>query len=102
MRTLRVAVVMVLIGIVGPSARALDGPCKLATKGNSRVAKACVKGGAKQAKKEMEAIKKEVKQATGRTLECSECHDAIDNGRYDVLKKDGRKRFDQLMASLKS
>jgi hypothetical protein len=101
MRTLRIAVMLGLVGLLISPAEALDGPCKLATKGDSSVAKACVKGGAREAKKQMEALMKQVKAKTGIKPECASCHEGIDDGRYDVLKQDGRKRFDDMMASLK-
>jgi hypothetical protein len=61
MRTLRIALMLGLVGFLVTPAEAVDGPCKLATKGDSSV---------------------------------------VDDGRYDVLKEDGRKRLDQLTASL--
>jgi hypothetical protein len=100
MRKLRLAFVLGLVGALVSPAGAIDGPCKLATKGDSVVAKACVKGGAKAAKKEMDALVKKAKEKTGTKPECSDCHDGVDDGRYDVLKKDGRKRFDELIAAL--
>lgn len=44
MRTLQAACVIGLLAAAVP-ARAVDGPCKVATKGTSSVAKACAKGG---------------------------------------------------------
>src|SRR5689334_5402303 len=99
MRMLRIAVVLGFIGLVGPSAGAIDGPCNLAKKGDSPVAKACVKGGAKEAKKVMEGLMKQVKAKTGKKPECDSCHEGINDGKYDALKKDGREQFDKMLAS---
>jgi hypothetical protein len=101
MRTLRIVVALGLIGVLVSPVSAIEGPCKLATKGDSSVAKACVKGGAKEAKKEMERLVKQAKAKTGTKPECDSCHDGINDGHYDVLKKDGRSQFDKMLASLK-
>jgi hypothetical protein len=101
MRTLRIAVALGLIGILVSPVEAVDGLCKLALKGNSSVAKECVKGGTKAAKKEMHRIVDAVKVKTGNKPKCESCHDGVDNDRYDVLKNDGREQFDKMIASLK-
>jgi hypothetical protein len=83
------------------SASNVNGPCKLAIKRNSPVAQACPKGGAKEAKKVMERLAKEWKETTGQKIECSACHDGTEDSRFDLLKNDGRKRFDELLATSK-
>jgi hypothetical protein len=102
MRTLQAACVIGLLAAAVP-ARAVDGPCKVATKGASPIAKACAAGGAhgaKDAYKEMNRLKKKLKQQTGETMDCSKCHDGIDDGRYDLLKKDAAKQLDALLVRL--
>ena len=100
MRTLRIAVVLGLIGFVGPAVNAGGEPCKLATKGDSSVAKACKEGGLPKARGLMKDM---VKKAKGQMegLDCKTCHEGVDDGHYDVLKKDGRAQFDKMLAVLK-
>jgi ribosomal protein L32 len=84
------------------AARAITGPCKVATKGTSPVARACAKGGpqkgASEAKKEMNRLVDKLKAKTGETVECPKCHNGLDDGRYDLLKKDAAKELEVLLA----
>jgi hypothetical protein len=93
--------VLGLIGLVGPSVSAGDGPCKLATKGDSDVAKACKEGGLGKARPLMKKMVKQAKAKMGGELDCKTCHEGVDDDRYDVLKKDGRAQFDKMLAVLK-
>ena len=81
-------------GGVGVDAPEADGgePCKLATKGDSIVAKACRKGGFTDARKLMREMRTVVNKS-GPKVECVDCHDHADDARYDTLTKDGRERF---------
>lgn len=103
MRTLRTVCVITLFGMAGfaavQPAFAGDGPCKLATKGDSPVAKACQEGGVSKARGLM---KKMVTQAnkSGMNVKCETCHDHFD-ARYDLLTKDGRAQFDKMLVAAK-
>src|SRR5436190_23705901 len=101
MRTLRVAVLLGLIVLIGPSVSAGDGPCKLATKGNSEVAIACKEGGIGKARPLMKKMVQKARPSMGKDLDCKSCHEGGDDPRYDVLKKDGRTQFDKMVAVLK-
>jgi hypothetical protein len=96
MRTLQAACVIGLLASAVP-ASAVDGPCKVATKGTSPIAKACTTGGAKAAYKEMNRLKKKLKEKTGESIDCAKCHDGTEDGRYDLLKKDAAKQLDALL-----
>jgi hypothetical protein len=66
------------------AARASDkGPCKIATKGDSPTAKACVSGGRDAATKLMKDMVKQAK-AKGQKFTCDGCHKDLDN--YDLTK----------------
>jgi len=101
MRTLRIAVVLGLIGFVGPSVSAGDGQCKLATKGNSEVAMACKEGGVGKARPLMKKMVLKARAKMGQDLDCNTCHEGGDDVRYDLLKKDGRAQFDKMVVILK-
>ena len=75
-------------------------PCKLATKGDSVVAKACREGGIPKAKAVMRELVSRGKKKSGKDLECKTCHDGIEDSRYDLLRKDARERFKELLATL--
>src|SRR5262245_60385407 len=59
-----------------------DGKCKLATKGDSPIVKACTDGGIKAAKKAMKELTKKAK-AAGEKFDCDDCHK--DDAAYDQL-----------------
>jgi hypothetical protein len=99
MRVLRIALMLGFIGLVGPSVDAGVVRCKLATKGDSEVAKACKEGGVAKARGLMKEMVKKAK-STMDGLECKTCHEGNDEY-YDVLKKDGRVEFDKMLAVLK-
>jgi hypothetical protein len=73
-------------------------PCKLATKGDSIVAKACQEGGFEAAKSLMKKMRTKVNKGGGQKVECGSCHEGVDDGRYDLLTKDGRDRFKSFVA----
>jgi hypothetical protein len=96
---------VVMLAVLGDAKRARagddDGPCKLATKGDSPVAKACAQGGVKKAKSLMRQMRVEAnKDKSKEQVKCSHCHDHDDDDRYDTLTKDGRDRFKLLLARL--
>jgi hypothetical protein len=72
------------------------GGCALAT-GDSRVARACAKGGIKQAKAEMKEMVKEAK-AAGVKMECDDCHK--DDSHYDQLTADAKDKLKKLLAAI--
>jgi hypothetical protein len=74
-----------------------DGKCKLATKGDSPVVKACTDGGIKKAKATMKDMVKQGK-AAGVKMECDDCHK--DEKQYDVLTDDAKDKFKKLLAAL--
>ena len=80
------------LGVDGSDARAGGPPCKLATKGESIVAKACQKGGYAEARKIMKEMKMAVNKGRDEQFDCKTCHDRADDS-YDTLTKDGRERF---------
>jgi hypothetical protein len=88
------------IGVDGSDARAGAQPCKLATKGDSIVGKACVgtEGGFKAAKALMKKMRLVVNKAGKEQFECTTCHDKADDERYDTLTKDGKERFKTFVA----
>jgi hypothetical protein len=98
-----VAVVVSLAGLSGVAASgggaafAQAGPCRLAIKGDSPVARACAEGGLLRAKQTMRALLKKAKTA-GVRFECEDCHvgQADDKG-YDRLTRDGRDKFAKLL-----
>ena len=85
------------IGVDGSDARAGGEPCKLAIKGDSIVAKACLKGGYAEARKVMKEMKAAVNRGRDDKFECKTCHDKADDS-YDTLTKDGRERFKGFVA----
>ncbi len=87
---------LVLAGASVGVAQAADGDCKLATKGDSEVVKACKEGGVKKAKLVMKDMTKRAK-AAGMKTDCDGCHKA---DHYDQLTDDGRKKFDEMIALL--
>lgn len=90
---------MGLLG-AGQQARAgVTGPCKVATKGDSPIAKACTTGGAKEAKKTMDRMVKQAK-AAGMNVECATCHNGLDDAKYDLLKKDARDQLTKMVAKI--
>jgi hypothetical protein len=85
------------IGVDGSDARAGGEPCKLATKGDSIVAKACQTGGYSEARKIMKEMRTAVNKGRSEKFECKTCHDKADDS-YDTLTKDGRERFKAFVA----
>jgi hypothetical protein len=79
-------------------AQAQAGPCRLATKGDSPVARACAEGGVLRAKQTMRALLKRAKNA-GVRFECEDCHvdSKTDDKGYDRLTRDGREKFAKLL-----
>jgi RNA polymerase sigma factor (sigma-70 family) len=64
--------------IAADVARAKDkGPCKIATKGDTPTAKACAKGGRREATKLMKMMVKQAK-ANGENFTCDGCHRDLD------------------------
>jgi hypothetical protein len=84
-------------GVDGSNARAEEEKCKLATKGDSIVAKACQKS-YKEARKLMKHMCTVVNEGRAEKFECKTCHDKADDSGYDTLTKDGRDRFKGLVA----
>jgi hypothetical protein len=99
MRTLRALCVIALLG-AGQAASAKDGPCKLATKGDSPVAQACKEGGESKARALMKKMVAEANKR-GMDVKCETCHDRFGDGRYDLLTKDGRAQFDKMLVVAK-
>jgi hypothetical protein len=79
------------IGVDGSDARAGEEKCKLATKGDSIVAKAC-QTSYKEARKLMKHMCLVVNESRAEKFECKTCHDKADDS-YDSLTKDGRDKF---------
>jgi hypothetical protein len=89
------------VGVDGSDARAGGEPCKLATKGDSIVSKACAdpkNGGVGGARKLMKEMLKVVNSGRSEKIECTACHAGVDDNRYDTLTKDGRDRFKAFVA----
>jgi hypothetical protein len=98
MSKLRWVVLVTFLVLGGAGSRAQAGePCKLATKGDSLVAKACQKDGVKEARKLMKEMRTAVNKGRDEKYECKTCHDKADDS-YDTLTKDGRDRFKDFVA----
>jgi hypothetical protein len=95
--TLLSSILMAAVVSVAGTSYAADEPCKLATKGDSRVAKACAEGGIKKAKAEMKEMVKQGK-AAGVKMDCDDCHK--DDVHYDQLTAEGKDKFKKLLAAL--
>ena len=67
--------------------------CKLATEGDSPVAKACADGGIRPAKKVMKKMLKAAKKK-GEKMDCDGCHPDDD---YGKLTDDGKEKFEELL-----
>ena len=67
-----------LFGLTVSVARADDGKCTIATKGETPTAKACAKGGRSEAKKLMKEMVK-VAKGKGEKYTCDGCHKDLDN-----------------------
>jgi hypothetical protein len=93
--TLLTVLLTALVSVSGTSFA--DDACKLATKGDSRVAKACASGGVKAAKAEMKEMLKQGKSA-GVKMDCDDCHK--DDTHYDQLTTEGKDKFKKLLAAL--
>ena len=78
----------------GPAIGADAGKCTISTKGDHPVAKACAKGGIKEAKKTMKAMVKQAKDA-GKKWECDSCHKNEEDWK---LTADGEKLFKEMLA----
>jgi hypothetical protein len=85
---------------VAPTAPAASATndCKLATKGDSPVAKACQAGGVKAAKAAMKDLVKRAKD-NGAKFRCDDCHK--DPQDMTKLAADARDRFKTLLAAAK-
>jgi hypothetical protein len=46
----------------------------------------------------MNRLVDKLKAKTGETVECPKCHNGLDDGRYDLLKKDAAKELEVLLA----
>jgi hypothetical protein len=75
---------------------AASGKCTIATKGTSKVAKACAEGGIKAAKAAMKSMVKEAK-ANGVKFTCDDCHS--DDTEYK-LADDASEKFKKLLAAI--
>jgi len=71
--------------------------CTIATSGDSETARACAKGGIKEAKKTMKAMVATAK-TKGQKFTCEQCHKDLDN--YELTKngKDDFKKLEALLA----
>ena len=89
-----------VLGLMPTSvARAGDrGPCKIATKGASSIAKACASGGRGAATKLMKAM---VKQAKDRkqNFTCDGCHKDQDNFELTKNASDDYKKLESVVAA---
>jgi hypothetical protein len=74
---------LLLVTAAGGVARAEDGKCTIAVKGDSPTAKACTKGGRAEAKKLMKDMVK-VAKGNGQKFTCDGCHKDLDN--YELTK----------------
>jgi hypothetical protein len=74
-----------------------EGPCKIATKGDSPVAQACQKGGRQAAEETMKGMVKTAK-AKGVAFKCVACHEDMDSFK---LKSDAGDNFKKLLAAQK-
>jgi len=74
-----------------------EGPCKIATKGDSPVAQACQKGGRPAAEDAMKNMVKTAK-AKGVAFKCVACHEDMDSFK---LKASAGDDFKKLLAALK-
>jgi hypothetical protein len=83
-----------LVAIAGGAIAADDAKCTIATKGDNAVAKACAKGGIKEAKKTMKAMVKVAKDS-GKKWECDSCHKNEEDWK---LTADGEKLFKEMLA----
>jgi len=73
-----------------------DGKCTIATSGDSPTAKACTKGGRKEAKKMMKKMVAEAK-AKGQKYTCEGCHKDLDNYELTKNSKDDFKKLTALV-----
>jgi hypothetical protein len=74
-----------------------EGPCKIATKGDSPIAQACTKGGRPAAEETMKTMVKTAK-AKGVAFKCVACHEDMDSFK---LKSNAGDDFKKLIAALK-
>ena len=102
-RTLRSLLIAGLLGstlVIGGAVRAADeggGKCKVATKPETDVGKACAAGGIKAAKAKMKEMVKAAK-ANGTKFQCDDCH--IDDADFGKMADDSKDKFKKLMAAL--
>jgi hypothetical protein len=100
MRTLRgMMVVGLLTGSLAIASRGFaqdENKCKLATKPDGPVGKACAEGGMKKAKQTMKELVKAAK-AGGVKFDCDDCHK--DDAKYEILTDDGKEKFKKLLAA---
>jgi len=81
----------------GGSAAAGDNKCTIAIKGNSLPAKACAKGGRKEAKLTMTKMVNAAKK-NGVNYTCDSCHKDFTNGDF-ALTKDAVENYKKLQAA---
>jgi hypothetical protein len=74
-----------------------EGPCKVATKGDSPIAQACQKGGRAAAEDTMKSMVKAAK-AKGVAFKCVACHEDMDSFK---LKSNAGDDFKKLLAAQK-
>lgn len=94
--------VALLLGLVSLTATVRAGgvePCKVATKGDSPVAKACKEGGVLKAKNLMRAMQATAKEKGMKAL-CSDCHVNSEDGDY-TLTKEATQKFQKMLALTK-
>lgn len=91
-----VAVVGGLSAVSAPSFGEEPAKCTIATKGDSAIAKACAKGGIKEAKSEMKKMVKAGK-AAGVKFDCDDCHK--DDTKY-TLSDDAGDKMKKLLAAI--
>ncbi len=102
-RTLRLMVIAGLLGSalsMGGAVSAADDAvvkCKVATKPETDVGKACVAGGVKAAKAKMKEMVKTAK-ANGTKFQCDDCH--TDDADFGKMADDVKDKFKKLMAAI--
>jgi hypothetical protein len=87
----------VVLAAAGAGLAQEPGKCKLATKGDGPVAKACTEGGIKKAKQVMKDLLKQGK-AAGLKHDCDDCHK--DDADYAQLTDDAKDKFQKLLAAV--
>jgi Na+-transporting NADH:ubiquinone oxidoreductase subunit NqrF len=94
--TLSLALGSAVLLSAGPAA-AGDDKCTIAVKGNSLPAKACAKGGRKEARTVMKEMVAKAK-TKGVNYACENCHQDLTTNNYD-LTKDALENYKKLQAA---